>query len=158
MLTWSWGRRVGGPDQRICQVCYRKKCELSKVSINWQFWYPVRTAIRNLTAHSRAQERAVEGDPLVYIVAVLLFYSAGMAALLINYMKKVTHNSMNGLDYTADMSEVAWPFLMDWCHPANRSVMERVCLQCLIAAWGGWALSMDGSTVHLEPFWVVGGE
>ena len=41
----------------------------------------------------------MEGDPLVYIVAVLLFYSAGMAALLINYMKKVTHNSMNGLDY-----------------------------------------------------------
>ena len=27
----------------------------------------------------------MEGDPLVYIVAVLLFYSAGMAALLINY-------------------------------------------------------------------------
>ena len=49
----------------------------------------------------------MEGDPLVYIVAVLLFYSAGMAALLNNYMKKVTHNSMNGLDYTADMSEVA---------------------------------------------------
>ena len=39
--------------------------------------------------YSRSEERAIEGDPLVYIVAVLLFYSAGMAALLINYMKKV---------------------------------------------------------------------
>ena len=55
-----------------------------------------RTAIRNLTAHSRAEERAVEGDPLVYIVAVLLFYSAGMAALLINYMKKVTERHVRG--------------------------------------------------------------
>ena len=57
----------------------------------------LRTAIRNLTVYSRAEERAIEGDPLVYIVAVLLFYSAGMAALLINYMKKVG-NFMLGLD------------------------------------------------------------
>ena len=38
----------------------------------------------------------MEGDPLVYIVAVLLFYSAGMAALLINYMKKVMERHVRG--------------------------------------------------------------
>ncbi len=39
-------------------------------------------------ARARENRREVEGDPLVYIVAVLLFYSCGIAVLMINYMKK----------------------------------------------------------------------
>ena len=31
----------------------------------------------------------MEGDPLVYIVTVLIFYSCGIVVLMINYMKKV---------------------------------------------------------------------
>ena len=31
----------------------------------------------------------MEGDPLIYIVTVLIFYSCGIVILMINYMKKV---------------------------------------------------------------------
>ena len=60
--------------------------------------------------YSRSEERAIEGDPLVYIVAVLLFYSAGMAALLINYMKKVRQQVM----YDWRVWYVASHLLVDW--------------------------------------------
>jgi hypothetical protein len=33
--------------------------------------------------------REVEGDPLIYIVTMLVFFSAGIATLMIIYMKKV---------------------------------------------------------------------
>jgi len=34
----------------------------------------------------------MEGDPLIYIVTVLIFYSCGIVILMINYMKKVRLN------------------------------------------------------------------
>jgi len=46
--------------------------------------------VRNVTTFSRTQRREIEGDPLVYIVAVLLFYSFGIAILMLNYMKRVS--------------------------------------------------------------------
>ena len=49
----------------------------------------IRGVVKNATGLSRAQQRAIEGDPLVYIVAVLIFYSCGIVVLMINYMKKV---------------------------------------------------------------------
>ena len=55
----------------------------------------VRGLVRNATTLSRAKRREVEGDPLVYIVAVLLFYSCGIAVLMINYMKKARINSLH---------------------------------------------------------------
>ncbi len=51
----------------------------------------IRSVVRNATRISREHQREMEGDPLVYIVAVLLFYSFGMAVLMINYMKKVQY-------------------------------------------------------------------
>jgi hypothetical protein len=33
--------------------------------------------------------REMEGDPLIYIVTMLVFFSAGIATLMIIYMKKV---------------------------------------------------------------------
>ncbi len=52
----------------------------------------MRGLLSNATAEansrSRVRSREIEGDPLVYIVAVLLFYSCGIAVLMINYMKK----------------------------------------------------------------------
>ncbi len=54
----------------------------------------IRGLVNNVTVDeksSRARRREVEGDPLVYIVAVLLFYSCGIAVLMINYMKKARH-------------------------------------------------------------------
>jgi hypothetical protein len=51
-----------------------------------------------LTAESRPavaatsavwNRREVEGDPLIYIVTMLVFFSAGIATLMIIYMKKV---------------------------------------------------------------------
>jgi hypothetical protein len=44
---------------------------------------------RNATTLSREQRRQMEGDPLIYIVTVLIFYSCGIVILMINYMKKV---------------------------------------------------------------------
>ena len=38
---------------------------------------------------TREQRRQMEGDPLIYIVTVLFFYSCGIVVLMINYMKKV---------------------------------------------------------------------
>ena len=50
----------------------------------------------NLTAENRQSpppvvwnRREVEGDPLIYIVTMLVFFSAGIATLMIIYMKKV---------------------------------------------------------------------
>ena len=37
----------------------------------------IRGIVRNATTLSREQKRAIEGDPVVYIVAVLLLYSVG---------------------------------------------------------------------------------
>jgi hypothetical protein len=34
--------------------------------------------------------REMEGDPLIYIVTMLVFFSAGIATLMIIYMKKVS--------------------------------------------------------------------
>ncbi len=55
----------------------------------------IRGLVNNVTDEksSRARRREVEGDPLVYIVAVLLFYSCGIAVLMINYMKKARRTS-----------------------------------------------------------------
>ncbi len=39
---------------------------------------------------TKEQRREMEGDPLIFIVTVLIFYSCGIAILMINYMKKVT--------------------------------------------------------------------
>jgi hypothetical protein len=44
---------------------------------------------RNATTLTREQRRQMEGDPLIYIVTVLIFYSCGIVILMINYMKKV---------------------------------------------------------------------
>lgn len=55
----------------------------------------VRGVVKNATTLSRAQQRAIEGDPLVYIVAVLIFYSCGIVILMINYMKKVIGTAHN---------------------------------------------------------------
>ena len=49
----------------------------------------IRGVVKNVTTLSRAEQRAIEGDPLVYIIAVLIFYSCGIVVLMINYMKKV---------------------------------------------------------------------
>ena len=49
----------------------------------------IRGVVRNATTLTREQQRRIEGDPLVYIVAVLIFYSCGIVVLMINYMKKV---------------------------------------------------------------------
>jgi hypothetical protein len=49
----------------------------------------IRLMVRNATLMTRARRREVEGDPLVYIIAVLVFYSCGIVVLMINYMKKV---------------------------------------------------------------------
>ena len=49
----------------------------------------IRGLVRNVTTLSRAQRREIEGDPLLYIVVVLIIYSCGIAVLMINYMKKV---------------------------------------------------------------------
>lgn len=38
---------------------------------------------------TKEQRREMEGDPLIFIVTVLIFYSCGIAILMINYMKKV---------------------------------------------------------------------
>ncbi|XP_023319871.1 uncharacterized protein LOC111694990 [Eurytemora carolleeae] len=42
----------------------------------------------NLTKGLVYDRRAVEGDPLIYILTMLLFFSAGIASLMIIYMKK----------------------------------------------------------------------
>ncbi len=49
----------------------------------------IKGLVKNATMLTKAQKREIEGDPLVYIIAVLLFYSCGIAVLMINYMKKV---------------------------------------------------------------------
>ena len=49
----------------------------------------VKEVVKNVTTLSSQQRRDMEGDPLLYIVAVLLFYSCGIVILMINYMKKV---------------------------------------------------------------------
>ena len=36
------------------------------------------------------------GDPLVYIIVVLLFYSCGIVVAMMNFVKKVIH-TLNGL-------------------------------------------------------------
>ena len=36
------------------------------------------------------------GDPLVYIIVVLLFYSCGIVVAMMNFVKKVMH-TLNGL-------------------------------------------------------------
>ena len=38
---------------------------------------------------NQARRREIEGDPIIYIVAVLIFYSSFILILMINYMKKV---------------------------------------------------------------------
>ena len=45
----------------------------------------------NLTKGLVYDRRAVEGDPLIYILTMLLFFSAGIASLMIIYMKKVNN-------------------------------------------------------------------
>ena len=50
----------------------------------------IRGVVRNLTTLSAEERREIEGDPLVYIVAVLIFYSCGIVVLMINYMKRVS--------------------------------------------------------------------
>ena len=37
---------------------------------------------------SQATRREVEGDPMIYIVTMLLVFSAGIASLMVIYMKK----------------------------------------------------------------------
>ena len=51
----------------------------------------IRVVVKNLTTLSKEQRREIEGDPLVYIIAVLIFYSVGIVILMINYMKKEQH-------------------------------------------------------------------
>ena len=46
--------------------------------------------VQNHTLLSEERRKEIEGDPLVYIIAVLFFYSCGIVVLMINYMKKVT--------------------------------------------------------------------
>ena len=45
--------------------------------------------IKNQTQMNQARRREIEGDPIIYIVAVLIFYSSFILILMINYMKKV---------------------------------------------------------------------
>ena len=46
------------------------------------------TAVASIRDYCR---REIEGDPVVYIVVVLVFYSLGIVILMINYMKKVRY-------------------------------------------------------------------
>ncbi|TRY63388.1 hypothetical protein TCAL_03559 [Tigriopus californicus] len=48
----------------------------------------IRLVVKNVTTLTKAQRREIEGDPLFYIIAVLIFYSCGIVVLMINYMKK----------------------------------------------------------------------
>ena len=38
-------------------------------------------------------KKAMEGDPMIYIVIMLFVFSAGIASLMIIYMKKVTETA-----------------------------------------------------------------
>ena len=40
-------------------------------------------------------QRRVEGDPMIYIVVMLFVFSAGIASLMIIYMKKVKFSIIN---------------------------------------------------------------
>ena len=56
---------------------------------------PNRTSHRKLyccPASYYNNRKELEGDPMIYIVTMLIVFSAGIASLMIIYMKKVSFN------------------------------------------------------------------
>ncbi|XP_040580092.1 uncharacterized protein [Lepeophtheirus salmonis] len=48
----------------------------------------IQSVVTNTTIISNKKRREIEGDPMIYIITVLTFYSCGIIILMYNYMKK----------------------------------------------------------------------
>lgn len=105
---------INNPHKSSSAAMYDKASSLSNCFNSTLFEALVRGILHNATTMSKEQRREIEGDPLVYIIAVLIFYSCGIVVLMINYMKKVRFFLSKEIFSVRNKSE-RMPFLERLC-------------------------------------------